>query len=143
MSGFFEIGIYYPKFNQNVGTLWRSAYQFGASGIFTIGKRYEKQCSDTYASYRHIPLRYFVDFDDFNEARPFAATLVAIEMGGMPLKEFKHPKQAVYLLGAEDNGIPENVLARCQYVISIPAIRQPSFNVAVAGSIVMYDRVTK
>jgi tRNA(Leu) C34 or U34 (ribose-2'-O)-methylase TrmL len=45
---YFEIGIYHPKTRNNVGTLWRSAYQLGASGLFTIGRRYERQSSDTW-----------------------------------------------------------------------------------------------
>lgn len=48
MSGYFEIGIFHSKTEQNIGTLWRSAYQLGASGIFTIGKRYKEMSSDTY-----------------------------------------------------------------------------------------------
>ncbi len=36
---YFEIGIFHPKTKENIGTLWRSAYQLGAAGIFTIGKR--------------------------------------------------------------------------------------------------------
>ena len=40
MRGYFEIGIYRTKCDANVGTLWRSSFQLGASGIFTIGKRF-------------------------------------------------------------------------------------------------------
>ena len=38
---YFEIGIFHTKTEQNVGTLWRSAFQLGAAGVFTIGKRYD------------------------------------------------------------------------------------------------------
>lgn len=40
MSGnYFGIGIFNAKTADNVGTLWRSAYQLGASFIFTVGER--------------------------------------------------------------------------------------------------------
>ncbi len=42
-SGYFGIGIYQAKRFENVGVLWRGAYQLGASYIFTIGKRYRRQ----------------------------------------------------------------------------------------------------
>jgi len=42
-GGYFEIGVYGAKRETNVGTLWHSAYQLGASGIFVIGRRYQKQ----------------------------------------------------------------------------------------------------
>ena len=41
---YFEIGVYHPKKEVNIGTLWRTAYQLGASVIFTIGL---KDCSDS------------------------------------------------------------------------------------------------
>lgn len=140
MSGFFEIGIMGAKTETNVGTLWRSAYQLGASGVFTIGKRYSKQSSDTYATPRHIPLRHFLTFDDFISAQPVGAQLIAIEQGGTPLRGFTHPRQAIYLLGAEDSGLPAAVISRCVHVVSIESVRANSFNVAVAGALVMYAR---
>jgi len=140
-SGYFEIGIYHVKSEVNIGTLWRSAYQLGASGIFTIGKRYQKQSSDTLKAFRHVPLRHYETFEDFNRNRPYGAILIGIEMGGGNLSDFAHPKSAIYLLGAEDHGLPDEILNQCQTIVSLQAINQPSYNVAVAGSIVMYHRL--
>ena len=139
--GFFEIGIFHPKTPHNIGTLWRSAFQLGASGIFTIGRRYKRQASDTPNTPNQIPLRYFVDWDDFNNHRPYAAMLVGVELGGYPLANFCHPKSCVYLLGAEDHGLPPEILEKCQEVVSIESVSLPSYNVAVAGSILMYHRL--
>lgn len=141
--GFFEIGIVRGKTPSNVGTLWRSAFQMGASGIFTVGRRYPVQASDTVKAHRHIPCREFLDFDTFIASLPHACPIVAVEMGGTPLVGFTHPESAVYLLGAEDHGIPSAILARCHHVVSLPSIRTQSYNVAVAGSLVMYDRQCK
>lgn len=139
--GYFEIGIYRGKTVANLGTLWRSAYQLGAAGIFVIGHRYKPMASDVYRTWRHIPLRQFKTFDDFMEARPHDCPLVGVEMGGTPLAGFSHPQRAMYLLGAEDNGLPSHVRAKCQSIVSLEAIRTESYNVAVAGSLVMYQRL--
>ncbi|MFK5282415.1 TrmH family RNA methyltransferase, partial [Lacticaseibacillus paracasei] len=48
-----------------------------------------------------------------------------------------------YLLGAEDHGLPDVVIQRCHRLVSLESVRTPSFNVAVAGSLVMYDRLIK
>jgi tRNA G18 (ribose-2'-O)-methylase SpoU len=141
--GYFEIGVYYPRNSANVGTLWRSAYQLGAAGIFTIGRPYKRQTSDTADSSWHIPLRHFANFDEFLSARPLGALLVGIEMQGSPLAAFQHPTRAIYLLGAEDSGLPPRILAVCNCVVAIEAVRSQSYNLAVAGSIVMYDRLAK
>ena len=140
MRGFFEIGIYQSKTPANIGTLWRSAYQLGATGIFVIGKRYQKQASDVLSAIKHIPLRQYETVEHFLENRPHDTQLIAVEMGGKPLSGFVHPERATYLLGAEDHGLPKAVLSKCQHIISLESIRTNSYNVAVAGSLVMYHR---
>jgi tRNA G18 (ribose-2'-O)-methylase SpoU len=141
--GFFEIGIVRGKTVENVGSLWRSAYQMGAAGIFTVGRRYPDQASDTVKAYRHIPMREFATIDALLAAGPHACQVVGVEMAGRPLDSFVHPESAIYLLGAEDSGLSPAALARCQHLVSLPSCRIESYNVAVAGAIVMFDRQTK
>ena len=143
-GGFFGIGVYNSKSVENVGTLWRSAFMLGAAYIFTIGQRnaWEK-AADTYKTWRHIPALRYEDWASFAAAAPYSTVWVAVEMGGIPLSEFVHPERAVYILGAEDAGLPKSVVSACQYCISLDGVRASSYNVAVAGSIVMYDRCRK
>ena len=137
---YFEIGIFHPKTDENIGTLWRSAYQLGAAGIFTIGKTPSRQHSDTEDVWQHIPYRRYTSFDQLHQALPFGCQIVGIEIGGTPLGQFKHPQRCIYLLGSEANGLPEHILDRCHQVISIEAVNKASYNVSVAGSVVMYTR---
>ena len=139
--GYFEIGIVNGKDKLNIGTLWRSAYQLGASGIFTIGTRYKQQGSDTTKANRHIPLRNYVSIQEFVKSRPENAKLIGVEFGGTALSSFAHPEAAIYLLGAEDTGLPEDVKVHCNHIVTLESINQPSYNVSVAGTLVMYDRV--
>ena len=143
MRGFFQIGVYRPKFEENIGTLWRSAYQLGANAIFTIGMRYKHQSTDTAKAHRHIPLYHFEDIDQFLSTIPHDTDLVVVEFGGTPLSEFTHPKRAIYLLGAEDAGVPQEIITQSQGHVTLESIHNASYNVAAAGSIVMYDRVYK
>ncbi len=141
--GFFGVGIFNPKFAENVGSLWRTADLLGADYFFTIGARYERQASDTMNSTRHTPLWRFDDIDHFFAAMPRESLLVGVELAenAKPLADFPHPERACYLFGAEDNGIPPKVLARCHHVVVLPG--RYSMNLACAGSIVVYDRVTR
>ena len=142
--GYFGIGVYHPKTVENIGTLWRSAYHFGASFIFTIGRRYKKQASDTPHTTKHIPLLHFLTYDDFYKHIPYGARVVCVEQHqrAQLLPEAHHPQQAIYLLGAEDYGLPEKIMSGNQ-IIEIPTGVKHSLNVAVAGSLVMYDRFTR
>jgi tRNA G18 (ribose-2'-O)-methylase SpoU len=137
---FFEIGIYAPVHTENIGTLWRSAYQLGASGIFTIGKSKRSQASDTLKTIQQIPLRTFPTWKDFLAHRPIGARIIGIEMGGKPLADFSHPSEALYVLGSEASGLPEHVKKDCDFIVTIESLRYASYNVAVTGSLVMYHR---
>lgn len=141
--GYFGIGIYNGKNTANIGTLWRSAAILGADFIFTIGHRYQKQCSDTMKAPRHIPLFHYENGEDFFNHVPYDCPVVAVELSddSIPLDLYCHRERCIYLLGAEDSGIPSPILCRCKETVQI--IGDHCYNVAVAGSIVMYDRAVK
>ena len=141
--GYFGIGIFHGKNEENIGTLWRSANILDADFIFTIGKRYSKQCSDTMNTPKHIPLWHFDDWDDMFHHVPYNCPVVAIELDdrSVPLETFVHPERCIYLLGAEDHGLPPEILDRCWATVQLLGDR--CMNVSTAGSIVMYDRKVK
>jgi len=141
--GYFGIGIQNTKTEANIGTLWRSASIMGASFIFTIGRRYKKQASDTMVSWRHIPLYTYETFEEFHKSMPYDCQLVGIELDSKstPISAFKHPERAIYLLGAEDHGLTDEALKKCIHIVQLPG--DYCMNVSVAGSIVMYDRLIK
>lgn len=141
--GFYGIGVVGVKTAVNVGTLWRSAGNMGAAFIFTCGRRYPRQASDTIKAWRHVPMFEHADIEALFDNIPHSCVPVAVEQTdrsrGLPA--YTHPERAIYVLGAEDTGVPASVLRRCRDVVEIPSLR--CLNVAVAGSIVMYDRLAK
>lgn len=145
MKGFFGIGIINGKTEANTGMLLRSAGILGASFIFTIGTRYKKARyrGDTPNTPGSLPFYEYLTWEDFKNNLPLRCELVAVELSddSQPLKEFSHPKRACYLLGAEDSGIPEDYLTQANHIVQLPG--KYSLNVAVAGSIVMFDRFSK
>lgn len=143
LEGFFGVGVYGAKTERNVGTLWRSAFQLGSSFIFTVGHRYRAAPTDTLKVPLRVPYHELDDWAAFVEFAPVGATWVAVEMGGEDLVDFEHPANAVYLLGSEDNGLPEAIVNACHRHVALPSERYDSYNVAAAGSIVMYDRIAK
>lgn len=143
MRGYFGIGIVNTKSPLNSGTLLRSANIYDAQFVFTVGKRYQLQSSDTLQTQRHIPLFHYENVDQLKAGIPFDCPLIGIEQtsSSVDLVEFKHPQRAMYLLGAEDHGLPKGILDICHKVVHIDTAK--CLNVAVAGSIVMFDRATK
>ena len=141
--GYYGIGIYHTKTEVNIGTLWRSAHNFGAAFIFTIGKRYKHQSSDTTKAWKTIPLYDYKSFDEFSLSIPYGCQMIAIEQSetSKSLVTFKHPERAIYLLGAEDHGLPKGILNKSHAIVHIDT--PMCLNVSTAGSIVMYDRSIK
>ena len=142
-KGFCAIGVFQGKTHHNIGTLWRSAYILGASYIFTVEGKYKKQSSDVLRTWSRIPLFNHKTFDDFLKNIPYDCRIIGIEIDDRAemLHEFEHPKRAIYLLGAEDNGLPEYVLEKCHMIVKLPG--NSSLNVGVTGSIVLHDRASK
>lgn len=142
-NGFFGIGIVNNVDELNIGTLWRSAYILGASFIFTVDKKYKKQTTDVVNTWQKIPLYHYEDIDALTANLPYDTQLIGVELDekSVAIEAFQHPHRCIYLLGNEQHGLPSDTLEKCHKIIQLPG--DYSLNVAVAGSIVMYDRNAK
>lgn len=143
MRGYFGIGCLNMKHSVNYGTLFRSAKIMNADFVFVIGRRFKKQNSDTIKSFRYIPTYHYETFSDFHKNIPYGCKLVGVELDNkaIPIHQYEHPQRAIYLLGAEDNGLTKESMNKCHDLIKLPG--EMSMNVSVAGSIVMFDRISK
>jgi tRNA G18 (ribose-2'-O)-methylase SpoU len=139
--GYFAIGAERISKSLNLGNLMRSAHGFGASFTFTVGATYRaaEASADTSKGQLHLPHYNWAGIDEM--ALPHGCKLVGIELvdEAIELPSFRHPLRAAYVLGPERGVLSEALLGCCDYVVKIPT----SFciNVAMAGAIVMYDRV--
>jgi TrmH family RNA methyltransferase len=120
----------------NVGTLIRSADAFGASVALSEGcadPTGPKALRGSAGAVFRVPLGRF---DEVGEGRRVA--LVAHD--GEPLGKVELGERTVFVLGAEREGLPEDVVASCDVVASIPlAAGAESLNVAAAGAIALYE----
>jgi TrmH family RNA methyltransferase len=74
-------------------------------------------------------------FDDAPGAR-----VALVPRGGTPLRDLELPNPVTFVLGAEREGLPEDVLATCEATATIPQVEaSESLNVAVAGAIALYE----
>lgn len=139
--GYYGIALFEPKTTENLGTVMRSAMNFNADFICTIGNRYRKMSSDTTDSTKHIPLYHYEDWGDFKSHTPQGCDLVFVEVTGKKeLPDYNHPERAIYILGGEDRTIPEEIMKGHQ---SVKVDTNFCLNLAVTASIAMYDRQAK
>jgi TrmH family RNA methyltransferase len=124
----------------NVGSLLRSADAFGAGVALSGG------CADPTgpkALRASMGAVFRVPLAGFDE--PAGRRVALVPRGGTALPELVLDTNVVLVLGAEREGLPPEVLERCDERVSIP---QPgyagegggeSLNVAMAGTVALYE----
>jgi TrmH family RNA methyltransferase len=117
----------------NVGTLLRSADAFRAGVMLSDG------CADPFgpkALRAAMGSTFRVQLPEFLLSN--AVALVA--EGGEPLADVELERYSTFVLGAEREGLPDEVLAQCDVRATIPVQSVESLNVAMAGTITLYER---
>lgn len=120
----------------NVGTLVRAAAAFGPAFVAlspgTADPLSPKALRASMGAIFRVPLGGF---------SPIPGEVVAlVPHGGVPLASLSLPDQTTFLLGAEREGLPDDLLETCAEVASIPiAAASDSLNVAMAGTIALYE----
>jgi len=139
--GYFGIGAERISKPLNLGNLIRSAHAFGASFVFTVGAHPNALdfISDTSKSGSHLPYYHWASIGEM--CLPEDCRLVGVELmaDAEDLPSFRHPVKAAYVLGPELGAFSPELIARCDHLVRIPT--DFCINVAMAGAIVMYDRV--
>ena len=119
----------------NVGTLIRTADAFGAAVALSDG------CADPTgpkALRGSAGAIFRVPLGRFDEATGRRIALVARR--GEPIDRVELGEGTLFVLGAERDGLPDDVVAACDAAASIPlAGSAESLNVAAAGAIALYE----
>jgi RNA methyltransferase, TrmH family len=119
----------------NVGTLLRSADAFGASLALSPG------CADITgpkALRASAGAVFRVPVARFDE--PAGRRIALVPEGGTPLARIDPGVPVTFVLGAEREGVPEDVVAAADETATIPvAASSDSLNVAMAGAIALYE----
>jgi TrmH family RNA methyltransferase len=120
----------------NLGTLLRAADGLGPAFVALSPKSGDptgaKALRASAGAVFRVPLASFEDAP--------AGRVALVPRGGAPLAEIELPDPVTFVLGAEREGVPDEVLATCEATATIPqAEASESLNVAVAGAIALYE----
>ncbi len=142
----FAIAAWNTTKEHNVGSLVRSAHAAAASELLLIGEREwnveAARTSELYTTVTHLPdARALLDHV---AERGWQLVAVELDSRSVGMFEAEYPENPCFLLGAEIGGVPEELLDAAELVVQIPQWGLvPSLNLAVAGSIVVYDYLAK
>ncbi|OOM80191.1 RNA methyltransferase [Clostridium sp. BL-8] len=132
----------------NLGTIIRTAHAAGVSGIVltkgTVDIYNEKTIRSTMGSIFYIPIQY--DDEDFSlvkELKSKGFNLVATSLDAdKNFFDVDLKGKVLLTVGNEGNGVSEEVLSMADTKVKIPMPGQAeSLNVAIAASVIMYEKV--
>jgi TrmH family RNA methyltransferase len=119
----------------NVGTLIRTADAFGASVVLSDGcadPTSPKALRGSAGAIFRVPLGRFEE--------PIGRRVALVPHGGVPLAVVELGDATVFVLGAEREGLPGDVVDACEVAATIPLAEDAeSLNVAAAGAVALYE----
>lgn len=137
------IGLINPKSATNVGSVMRASGCYHVEQVFYTGQRYQyasRYHTDTQDRVDTIPLTSIETFDGWTK-KDVKTVCVELVEGAIPLPQFEHPEQAIYLFGPEDGSIPQKIVDQADAVVYIPT--DGCLNLAATVNVLLYDRLSK
>ena len=137
------IGLCNPKSPSNVGSVMRAVGCYSADEVRYTGERFDratKYHTDTKNYTSKVPLKRV---NDLCAELPAGYEIVCVELvlGAIPLPEFKHPENAIYIFGPEDGSTPQDIVDKAHHVVYVPTTG--CMNLAASVNVVLYDRLSK
>ena len=130
----------------NVGSLVRTAHAAAAEEVVLVGER-EWNVEAAKTSELYTTVTQLADIEAFRKhLKSRRWNLVAVELDDRAVNVFdaEYPERPCFLLGAEIAGVPGELLDEAELLVQIPQWGLvPSLNLAIAGSIVLYDYLGK
>lgn len=137
------IGLMDPKGPTNVGAVMRAAGCYSVNKVLYTGTRYTRASqfiTDTKRAAQHIPL---LAVDDLVIEKTAEQKVICVDLveGAIPLPEFVHPDNALYIFGPEDGTISQQVINQADAVVYVPTTG--CMNLAASVNVLLYDRLAK
>ena len=148
-----EVALFEPRIPQNTGNIARTcaAYKIPLNLIeplgFKLDDKYLKRAGLDY--WPLVTVNKYGNFENFLESKTTKRIISFSKKNGKYLKDFKFKEDDVLLFGREDSGLPDCVIEKSDYLISIfmPNLQNTtnnkngvrSLNLSVACGIAIYE----
>ena len=148
-----EVALFEPRIPQNTGNIARScaAFNMPLNLIeplgFKLEDKYLKRAGLDY--WPLVSINNYENFDKFFESKSSNRIISFSKKNGLYLNDFKFKENDVLLFGREDSGLPDCIIDKSDYLISIfmPNLQTGtkdqkgvrSLNLSVACGIAIYE----
>ena len=148
-----EVALFEPRIPQNTGNIARScaAFNIPLNLIeplgFKLEDKYLKRAGLDY--WPLVTINKFGNFDNFLDTKKTKRIISFSKKNGIYLKDFKFQSDDILLFGREDKGLPNSIINKSDFLISIfmPNLQNSinnqkgvrSLNLSVACGIAIYE----
>ena len=148
-----EVALFEPRIPQNTGNIARTcaAFKIPLNLIepfgFKLEDKYLKRAGLDY--WPLVTINKYGNFENFKESKQKKRIISFSKKNGTYLKDFKFQENDVLLFGREDSGLPNCIIEKSDYLISIfmPNLQTKendkkgvrSLNLSVACGIAIYE----
>lgn len=142
-----HLGLVNPKSPDNVGAVLRAAANYDVTKVFYTGDRYPRAIE---RQGRTVDMRRKVSKDvqlsqqiSLTDAIADNMKIVCVEfaLNAMPLPDYQHPDNALYIFGPEDGSIDQTIIDQADDVVYVPTIG--CMNLSASVNVLLYDRLLK
>ncbi len=125
----------------NIGTILRTALAFNVKTIYSssfISIYNQKTIQASQGAIFELNLKKGSNKILYDLKKDYKIVGTALNEKTIDLREFNAPQKIVLVLGNEGNGVSDEVLDLCDYIVKIPITNIESLNVGIAGGILLY-----
>lgn len=142
-----SLGLVNPKSPDNVGSVIRAAANYGVEQVFYTGDRYPRAIE---RKTRMVDMSRKVSKDvlitqknKLTEIVTDNMKIVCVEfaLNAIPLPEYQHPENVLYIFGPEDGSIDQAIIDQADDVVYVPTIG--CMNLSASVNVLLYDRLCK
>jgi tRNA(Leu) C34 or U34 (ribose-2'-O)-methylase TrmL len=142
-----SLGLVNPKSPDNVGSVLRAAANYRVEKVFYTGDRYPRAIE---RKARSVDMSRKISKDVLISRADCLIDIVTDNMkivcvefaiNAIPLPEYVHPENALYIFGPEDGSIDQDLIDQADAVVYIPTVG--CMNLSASVNVVLYDRLVK
>ena len=142
-----SLGLVNPKSPDNVGSVLRAAANYGVDKVFYTGDRYpraiERKARMVDMSRKVSKDVLLAQKECLSEVVTDNMKIVCVEfaLNAIPLPEYEHPENALYIFGPEDGSIDQAIIDKADDVVYMPTVG--CMNLSASVNVLLYDRLAK
>lgn len=142
-----SLGLVNPKSPDNVGSVLRAAANYRVDKVFYTGDRYPRAIERKARSVdmsRKISKGVLISgVECLTDAVTEGMKIVCVEfaVNAIPLPEYQHPENVLYIFGPEDGSIDQEIIDQAHAVVYVPTVG--CMNLSASVNVLLYDRLVK